>query len=70
MNLYVCFSVPYLNAAAAAMLYQCPPVYMGQPVMYPSMAVLQPATALLQTPDSQPDISVATICKQESKVRQ
>jgi hypothetical protein len=59
--------VPYVNAAATV-LYQYPPVYGGPHVMYPSMAVLQPATALLQAPGSQPNIPVAATCKQESKV--
>jgi hypothetical protein len=64
------FTVPYVNATAAAMLYQYPPVYGGPPVMYPSMAVLQPAAALLQAPGSKPNIPVAATCKQESKVSQ
>ena len=61
-------SVPYLNATAAAMLCQYPSVYRGPPVMYPSMTMLQPATALLQAPDSQPNIAAAATYKQESKV--
>lgn len=61
--------MPYLNATAAAtMLYQYPPMYGGPPVMYPSVAVFHPATALLQAPCPQPDIPVAVTCKQESKV--
>jgi hypothetical protein len=67
MKLNCFFTVPYVNAAAA-MLYQYLPVYGGPPVMYPSMAVLQPATALLHGPGSQPSIPVAAFCKQESKV--
>lgn len=69
MKLNCFFTVPYVNAAAT-MVYQYPPVYGGPPVMYPSVAVLQPATALLQRPGSQPSIPVAAICKQESKVGQ
>jgi len=61
-------SVPYLNATAAAMLCQYPSVYGGPPVMYPSMTMVQPATALLQAPDSQPNIAAAATYKQESKV--
>jgi len=61
-------SVPYLNAAAAAMLCQYPSVYGGPPVTYPSMTMLQPATALLQAPGAQPNIAAAATCKQEIKV--
>lgn len=68
MKLNLLFSVPFLNAAAATMFYQCPSVYGGPPVMYPSVAVLQPATALLQAPCPQPEVPVAGTCKQESKV--
>jgi hypothetical protein len=60
--------VPYLNATAAAMLCQYPPVYGGPPVMYPSMTVLQPTTALFQAPGSQTNITAAATCKQENKV--
>jgi hypothetical protein len=70
MKLNYSFTVPYVNAAAAAMLYQYPPVYGRPPVMYPSMAVLQPATTLLQAPGSQPSIPVSATCKQENKVGQ
>lgn len=61
-------SVPYLNATAAAMLCQYPSVYGGPPVMYPSMTMLQPATAQLQAPGAQPYIAEAATGKQESKV--
>jgi hypothetical protein len=69
LKLNYCFTVPYVNAAASV-LYQYPPVYGGPHVMFPSMAVLQPATALLQAPGSQPNIPVTATCKQESKVGQ
>jgi hypothetical protein len=63
------FTVPYVNAAATV-LYQYSPLYGGPHVMYPSMAVLQPATTLLQTSGSQPNIPVTAACNQESKVGQ
>ena len=66
----ICIAVPYA-AAMPGMLYQYPmpaPLYGGPPVMYPSMTMLQPATALLQAPGSQSGIPMSSSCKQVNKV--
>ncbi|KAJ9592038.1 hypothetical protein L9F63_001417, partial [Diploptera punctata] len=61
--------VPYA-AAMPGMLYQYSvpaPIYGAPPVMYPSMTMLQPATALLQAPGLQTGVPMVISCKQQNK---